>query len=202
MPVNSFSTTQPPVPSRHLRLVQVATACIVIFAFIATFYLLFDPTRRAQAEALLDSPSGLLVLFVLSLISNATLILPVPGLALTALAASFANPLLVGVVAGVGQALGEMTGYLAGYSGQELIDESPRYRRMAEWMRRYGGLTIFALAVIPNPFFDVAGIVAGVLRMPLWAYLAAAGAGKMLKNILIAYGAALGIEWLLQLYGG
>ncbi|HLF28893.1 MAG TPA: VTT domain-containing protein [Anaerolineae bacterium] len=175
---------------------------IIIGAFAGTLYVLGDPARRAQLEQLIQSPSGLLVLFVISAISNATLILPVPGLALTALAATVAPPLLVGIVAGSGQTLGEMTGYLAGYSGQTLIDERPRYARLVGWMRRFGPAAIFVLALIPNPVFDVAGIIAGALRMPVWLYLLAAGSGKVLKNIGVAYGAAFGIEWLKQIFGG
>jgi membrane protein YqaA with SNARE-associated domain len=192
----------PPAPSpQRLRLVQITTVVILIAAFAATVILLFDPERRAQVEALLESPIGLFVLFFLSALSNATLILPVPGLALTVLAATIANPLIVGIVAGAGQAVGEMTGYLAGYSGQELIDNSPRYERLAGWMRRYGALTIFVLALIPNPIFDLAGIIAGALRMPWWLYLISAGAGKIIKNILLAYSASFGIDWLLTIYG-
>ena len=193
--------TTPAAPPPRLRIIQIFTLVILIAAFAATFILLFDNERRAQVEALIASPIGLVVLFFLALLSNATLILPVPGLALTALAGTIANPLAVGIVAGAGQALGEMTGYLAGYSGQTLIDNVPRYARMVAWMRRYGALTIFVLALIPNPVFDVAGIVAGALRMPWWLYLISAGAGKILKNIALAYAAASGIDWLLQLYG-
>ncbi len=191
-------TTPPP---QRLRVIQIFTVIIILFSFAATILLLFDPVRRAQLEELISSPIGLVVLFFLALISNATLILPVPGIALTALAATAANPLVVGIVAGSGQALGEMTGYLAGYSGQELLDNAPRYERMVNWMRRYGALTIFVLAVIPNPLFDVAGIVAGALRMPWWLYLLSAGAGKIIKNVAIAYAAASGMDWLLRLYG-
>lgn len=197
-PVSNQSASAQP---RHLRLVQIATLVILVVAFGGTFFLLFDVQRRAQLESLIVSPAGLVVLFVLALISNATLILPVPGIALTALAASAGNPLLVGVVAGTGQALGELTGYLAGYSGQELIDNSPRYARMVDWMKRFGPWTIFVLALIPNPVFDLAGIVAGALRMPVWLYLLSAGAGKIIKNLLIAYGAALGLDWLLRAFG-
>jgi membrane protein DedA with SNARE-associated domain len=53
-------------------------------------------------------------------------------------------------------------------------------------MRRYGVPTIFVLAVIPNPVFDAAGILAGTLRMPIVHYLGAAGAGKILRSTLIA----------------
>jgi membrane protein YqaA with SNARE-associated domain len=51
-------------------------------------------------------------------------------------------------------------------------------------------LVIFVLAVIPNPVFDVAGIAAGALRMPVLRYLGAAAAGKVIKNILVAGGAS------------
>ncbi len=119
-----------------------------------------------------------------------------PGLAFTALAGAAGNPLVIGIVAGVGQALGETTGYLAGYSGQELIDNSPRYMRMASWMQRYGALTIFVLALIPNPLFDVAGIVAGALRMRFWIYISVTITGKVIKNVVLAYAAAAGVDFL------
>jgi hypothetical protein len=37
--------------------------------------------------------------------------------------------------------------------------------------------------VIPNPLFDVAGIIAGALRMPIGLYVVAGGAGKIVKNV-------------------
>lgn len=187
-------------PTARLRAIQILTLVILLVAFAATSLLLFDSERRAQLELLIESPYGLIALFFVAFLSNATLILPVPGLALTAVAATVANPLAVGIVAGSGQALGEMTGYLAGYSGQELLDNAPRYARMVAWMRRYGAGTIFVLAVIPNPLFDLAGIVAGALRMQWWVYLMSALAGKIIKNVALAYAAAAGIEWLLHLY--
>lgn len=193
-----MASVPPPPPPQRLRLIQILTVLILVVAFATTILLLFDPERRAQLEQWIDSPLGLLVIFFLSLVSNATLILPVPGLALTALAATAGNPLLIGIVAGVGQALGETTGYLAGYSGQELIDNSPRYARMASWMQRYGALTIFVLAIIPNPFFDVAGIVAGALRMRFLVYLSVTIAGKVIKNVALAYAAAMGMDFLLR----
>jgi membrane protein YqaA with SNARE-associated domain len=203
-PINIAPTESvpPAPPKRQLRLIQILTITILIGAFAGTIYLLGDPARRRQLEELIQAPSGLLVLFAISAISNATLILPVPGLALTALAATVADPLVVGFVAGAGQTVGELTGYLAGYSGQTLVDDSPRYTRLVGWMRRFGVATIFVLGLIPNPLFDIAGIIAGALRMPIGKYLVAAGAGKIIKNIAVAYGAALGIEWLMRIFGG
>jgi len=189
-------------PRRRLRLVQIATLLIVAAAFAGTLYLVGDEARRAQVADLIRSPGGLLVLFAVAAISNATLILPVPGLLLTSVAGSMADPLVVGVVAGAGQTLGELTGYMAGYSGQTLVDNLPQHARLVGWMRRFGAITLFLLALIPNPLFDVAGIIAGALRMPMWLYIISAGAGKILKNVAVAYGAATGIEWLTRIFGG
>lgn len=196
------SESERPASRTRLRLIQIGTVVIVIGAFVGTIYFLGDEARRAQIEVLIQSPGGLLLLFVISAISNATLILPVPGLAITALAATLASPLVIGLVVGSGQTLGEMTGYLAGYSGKDLIDESPRYAQLVKWMDRYGTATIFVLAVTPNPLFDVAGIIAGASHMPLWRFLLPAGAGKIIKNLVIAFAAALGVDWILTLFGG
>ncbi len=135
---------------------------------------------------------------MVGLISNATLIFPEPGLAISSLMGGVFNPWVVGVVGGAGQALGELTGYMAGYSGQPLVNENPTYRRLAEWMQRYGVLTIFVLALVPNPIFDVGGMIAGALRLPLWKFLVSCTAGKIFKNVLFALAGYYGIEVLLK----
>jgi membrane protein YqaA with SNARE-associated domain len=163
---------------------------------IAAITVLSDPERVDQAMTFIESPFGLVGLFVLSALSSATLILPVPGLLLTAGAAMVANPLLVGVLAGAGQTVGELTGYLAGASGNRLAGDRLSASRMAGWMRRFGPATLFVLALVPNPVFDVAGVVAGALRMPVWQYLLATGAGKVIRNIGVALAAAHGVQLL------
>ena len=87
---------------------------------------------------------------------------------------------------GSGSALGELTGYIAGASGRGIVENDPRYPRMQGWMAKYGLWVIFLLSLVPNPVFDVAGIVAGAMRIPVWQFLAAALAGKVIKATLIA----------------
>jgi len=179
-------------PTRRGRqaIVVAGTLLLVAAAFAVMVWLTSDPERRAVVESLVRSPIGLLVLFGLAALSTATLILPAPGLALTALAGSAGDPLVVGVVAGLGQAVGELTGYAAGWSGQSLLPDSAAVRRLTAWLNRRGMLVIFVLAIVPNPIFDVAGIAAGALRMPLIRYLTAAASGKVIKNTIVALGAA------------
>jgi uncharacterized membrane protein YdjX (TVP38/TMEM64 family) len=194
--------TKPASPStRNLRLVQVMTVVILVAAVAGTVWL---RENEELVRRIAQSPFALPALFVVSVISSATLFLPVPGLAITTLVGSLLNPLAVGIVAGIGQTLGEMTGYMAGYSGQGLVNRTRVYERIEGWMRRkqfMSELVIFVLALIPNPFFDAAGMAAGALRFPVWKYLVAAGLGKVIKNILFAYGGALGLDWLSRLFG-
>jgi membrane protein YqaA with SNARE-associated domain len=124
--------------------------------------------------------------FLISLLGNATIILPAPVDGIVFAVGGALNPLAVGIVAGLGAALGEMTGYLAGIGGRAVIEDRAIYRRFESWIRKGGILVIFLLAVIPNPVFDVAGMVAGALKMRVWHFLVAAWAGKSVRFALLA----------------
>jgi len=177
-----------------LRIVQILTVIAVLAALGAAVYF------RDRLEEL--EQYGYAAVFLVGLVSNATLILPVPGLAVSSVMGGVFNPWIVGLVGGVGQALGELTGYMAGYSGQTLVDGNPIYDRLTRWMQRYGALTIFVLAIIPNPIFDLGGMVAGTLRFPLCKFLVSCTAGKVIKNIIFALAGYYGIEVLFKLFGG
>jgi membrane protein YqaA with SNARE-associated domain len=173
-----------------LTAVRVLTAVAVVAALAAA--LLFRD-RLQELERY-----GYAAVFLVGLVSNATLIFPVPGLAVSSVLGSVFNPWIVGLVAGLGQALGELTGYMAGYSGQTWVEDHPRYERLVRWMRDYGILTVFVLAALPNPLFDVAGMVAGVLRLGVWRFLLSCAAGKMVKNIAFAAAGYYGFGALFQ----
>ena len=140
-----------------------------------------------------------LIVFVTSLISNATIILPAPGLAIALAAAATWNPLWVVIAASIGGVLGETTGYLAGYFGRMVIskDLMGRYRQAEDWMRRYGPWAVFLFAIQPIFPFDLAGMAAGVLRMPLWKFWLACLAGKLPKYFLIIY---LGSDFIQHIF--
>jgi membrane protein YqaA with SNARE-associated domain len=129
-------------------------------------------------------------IFLVSLLGNATIVLPAPSLALVFAMGSALSWPLVGLFAGVGESLGELTGYLAGVGGRAVIEDEKAYRRLVSWMERRGGITIFVLSAIPNPFFDLAGIAAGTLRYPVWRFLLFCWMGKTLKTTLVAWAGA------------
>lgn len=125
-------------------------------------------------------------IFSVSLLSNATLIFPIPGVIFTSAMGAVFNPYWVALAAGSGAALGELTGYLAGYSGQVVIERTDWYQKMTLWMKKYGNLTVVVMAFIPNPLFDLTGIAAGALRMPVARFLFWCVLGKILKMLVFA----------------
>lgn len=129
--------------------------------------------------------------FVVSLIANAAFLLPAPGIAVVFAAGGVLDPVAVGVVAGLGAALGELTGYIVGMSGQTVFEDRPLYWRIEGWMRKSGTLAIFLLAAVPNPIFDIGGLIAGGLRMPAWRFVLGAWLGKSLRFVMLAYAGAL-----------
>jgi uncharacterized membrane protein YdjX (TVP38/TMEM64 family) len=138
---------------------------------------------------------GYLGAFLISMIGNATIVLPVPTFMLVvAFGASF-NPFLVGVVSGLGGAIGEMTCYLLGFSGRGVVENRKLYDRAVRWLEKWGALTVFVFAVTPSPF-DVIGIVAGLLRYPFWKFFLASLVGKMIKYIVLALAGAWGWDFI------
>jgi membrane protein YqaA with SNARE-associated domain len=169
----------------------------VALSFAVAITVLIFVYRDRLAEF---SSYGYLGLFVVSVVGNATILLPAPSLAATFLAGGIFNPLLAGVVSGAGMAIGELSGYMAGYGGTVILDptERARFERLQDWMRRHGFLTIFVLAVIPNPIFDLAGVAAGVLHFPLPHFLLACFLGKTVKGLAFALAGAQSLPWIEQ----
>ena len=198
----TLAVTQRPEGGRGRVLMLAGTLALVVAAFGILVWLTSDPVRREAVEGLIKSPIGLLVLFGLAALSSATLVLPAPGLALTAIAGAAGDPLVVGIVAGLGQAVGELTGYAAGWSGRSLLRDNATTNRLSSMLQRRGLIVIFVLALVPNPLFDLAGIAAGALRMPVFGYLAAAAGGKIIKNIVVAGGASTIGDFLAGIPGG
>ena len=143
---------------------------------------------------------GYLGAFLISLLFNATIILPVGNVfILAALGAALPIPALVGVAAGLGAAIGECTGYMAGYSESKTAERSKIYGWVEVWMKRWGSLTIFVMSLAPL-FFDVAGLAAGVLRFPFKKFFFWCWLGRTIFYIGIAYTGYYGWEAMLRLF--
>ena len=135
---------------------------------------------------------GYLGVFVISLILNATVIIPVSAMAIiSSLGGALPSPFLVGVVGGIGAAIGEMTGYIAGRAGRDLLAKNKIYIRVEGWVQRWGMFAVFVLSIFPF-LFDIVGIIAGATRMPVWKFFIACLLGRMILYVAVAYiGSAL-----------
>jgi membrane protein YqaA with SNARE-associated domain len=188
-PVGESPTVKVPFWKKALPWISRILVIAAIIGITYGIYLFRDEARRLASF-------GYFGIFLLSILANATIILPAPGVAFVFGMGAVFNPYVVALAAGAGAALGELSGYLAGYSGHAVLPHFDFIQRLQEWMRKYGGWTILVLAFIPNPMFDIAGIIAGILKMPLWKFLLFCLIGKILKMLLFAYAGSLSIPWL------
>jgi membrane protein YqaA with SNARE-associated domain len=170
-----------------LALLLVVAITVGIFYFYKNY-----PDRVDQLKSY-----GYLGAFIISLTFNASLILPTGNiLILSVLGAVLPSAIVVGLVGGAGAAIGEITGYMAGYSGRGIAQRSKMYERVEGWMRRWGALTILIMSVVPF-IFDLAGIAAGVLRFSFWKFLLLCWLGRTILYIGVALAGAWGWEAVL-----
>jgi len=164
---------------------------IVVIALSAFIF-----SVRDQAEQL--SAYGYPGIFLIALLSNATVLLPAPGLAVVFTMGSIFHPFGVALAAGTGGAIGELSGYMAGFSGQAVVERMDIYERITPWIEKYGTFAILIFAAVPNPFFDLAGIAAGATKIPLKNFLIACWIGQIIKALLFAYAGATSLGWILS----
>ena len=187
--------------AEHER-IRLATAILLLLgALLPGIVLLFLPDLTDGLEGF-----GYFGVFLTNLASTATLFIPVPGLTAAGQlliineAKDARFPFLIGVAGGLGMAIGEITAYYAGFLGAELARgrELPgpdwlrafidRVVRGVRWLvDRWGVPTLFVLSAVPNPLFEIAGITAGSIRMPMRQFLPAVTAGKIVRGVLLAY---------------
>ncbi|MDA1330337.1 MAG: DedA family protein [Chloroflexi bacterium] len=179
---------------RRLRIIRWTALFAVVAISIAIVLL---PEEQATQLERFGYPG----IFLLSILSNATVLLPAPGLLVVfSMGARFA-PLGIALAAGSGAAIGELSGYLAGFSGQAVIENVGMYKKMVTWMGRNGPLTVLLLAFLPNPFFDLTGIAAGALKMPIRQFLLWCWLGKIGKMLLVSLAGAgiIALPWITNL---
>lgn len=186
---------------RKRRLLPLLGLLIAVGIMVGVFLLYRAYPDFFRDPNLFPGVEGLryLSVFIISIIFNATIILPVSNIAvIISMGATLPSPALVGIAGGAGAAIGEMTGYLAGRSGRNLLRRSKVYTRVEGWVKKWGWIAVFVMSVFPF-VFDIVGIIAGALRMPVWRFVLAAGAGRAISYIAVAYLADLGFQvfpWL------
>ena len=166
------------------NMLRIGVLAIVLLVVIFVFIL-----RDILAPAVIGYPAILL----LSFLGSATVLLPLPGIASVCTGSFFLEPLFVALLAGTAESAGELVGYAAGVAGRDYVKRSRFYDRIYRWIQGRYVVPLFLFAVIPNPFFDLAGMAAGALKVSIWKFLVIIWPGKFLKSLGIAYACYAGI---------
>jgi len=114
------------------------------------------------------------------------------------------NPLIVGVVAGLGAGVGQFLHYYIG-SGARTIFNRKKKRVCVDlskdstsiWtnrIKKYGIVLIFIFAATPLTPDDLLWIPLGIMKYPKIPALAAAIAGKVVLNLFYAYAGSMGFS--------
>ena len=125
---------------------------------------------------------------IISIFGNFTIFFPVPFVLTIYAFGATLNPLILGVVCGLGSTLGEFSAYLIGRGGRRVIDEryGDRLETAKLLVQRYGMSIIFLFAVLPLPD-DLILIPLGMLRYDLKKAMIAMLLGKTIMCTAVAY---------------
>jgi len=146
---------------------------------------------------------GYFGIFLISIIESSTIIFPL-GFAVVIFTSPTLlglNPLLVGLSAGAGAAIGEFTGYAIGFGGRKVIEKKWKkdIKKAEKLFQKYGGfwvILLFAATPLPD---DIVGILGGSLKYPLKKFFLASLIGKIILNLALAYAGFYSISWILNM---
>jgi len=151
---------------------------------------------------------GYLGAFFISILGGATILIPVPMLAVVlALGGVMKYTWLVGLAAGLGESLGALTIYMTGHGGGTALMNSKHgriqaaYERLMSLMERRGSWTLFLLSSVINPFFYPAALAAGATRFGVRKYFIICFIGKTIKGMTVVYVGFWGLGSLLRWLG-
>lgn len=139
--------------------------------------------------------------FLISIFGNFTIFFPVPFTITIYVFGATLDPLILGLVCGLGSALGEFSAYLVGMGGRRVINE--RYGNRLEsaklLVQRYGMLVIFLFALLPLPD-DLILVPMGMLRYDIRKALLAAFFGKVAMCLIVAYAGRFSFVFVRELF--
>ena len=190
-----------------IDILMILTTLGLVGYLILTFFIqdIISPLATAYEWLLnISLNMGYVGAFVVSLLGNATVLVPFPyvgvpyilgGLRDPNTSQYIFDPTVIGLVAGAGALIGEMTGYLAGYIGGTLIEEDHRtaFAKMAEEHPRLTPLLLWFLAVTPLPD-DVLIIPLGLSKYSWWKVVIPQFIGKMMFLTAIAWAGRLSLD--------
>ena len=182
----------PKTTESRIQLLALCAGLVVVGIVFGVWMLMGGVANVSWWKAL-----GYPGVFLLSLLASGGMVFPIPSLAATCGAAGLGlNLFVVGILAGLGETIGELSGYAIGYGGQSVLQRRRMYARVRSWMDRWGTYVVLTLSIIPNPIFDFMGMAAGALRYPIKRFLIVVWVGKTAKGIIVAHACYWIVQWV------
>ena len=163
-----------------LIVIDLVSPSILVYNWILNFGLVF----------------GYFGAFLVALLGNATFLVPIPYMVITFILGGLTNttgqflfdPILVGLISGLGATIGEMTGYLLGYGGSRFIKEDQRdaFSKYINEHPRATPLLVWFLAISPLPD-DFVILPLGAAKYPWWKVVIPQYIGKSMFMIFAAW---------------
>jgi len=132
-----------------------------------------------------------LIIFGVTLVINLSVV-PLPfAVSLMIVAAQTWNPVMVALFGSLGACLGEFSSYLVGYLGNKVAvkKEFAGYQAVQGWIKRFGFWAIAFLSFQPIIPFEIGGLAAGLVKMPVQLFLPALWVGKFPKYLILIFAA-------------
>ncbi|MEM5797719.1 MAG: VTT domain-containing protein [Candidatus Aenigmatarchaeota archaeon] len=129
-------------------------------------------------------------MFILSMMTSASILIPLPGQLVIVLAVVLKlNPFLTALFVAGGSMTGEMLSYFLGLISAKIVkDEFEKQNklltRIKKYYHKYAFWIIFVTALLFFPF-DLVGMLSGVSRYDVRKFLIAGFLGKFLKSLIL-----------------
>lgn len=140
--------------------------------------------------------------FLAGLLGSSSLFFAVfPSFIVIPLLATTLDPMIVGILGGIGAGVGQFLHYFVGAGGRYLIPKK-HLKKLDKWrlrLDRYGVVIIFIFAITPFTPDDLIWLPMGAMRYPKFKALAAAILGKIGLNLMYAYTGYFGWSFIQDL---
>jgi membrane protein YqaA with SNARE-associated domain len=184
----------------------VVVTCLTIGLSV---FLIYNHEYVAKLEK-----HGYLGLFLISLVAGSPLPVPTPSMILTFTLGSILNPVFIGLVAGLGNTIGNGLIYYAGRSGRNVFSDSGSTGTKLDRFLNNKRITkvvnskswkemamVFLLFVYPNPLGTPLLLAMGAAHFSIPRFVITCWAGKTAQGLIFAYLGHFGLRSLLHLFG-
>jgi membrane protein YqaA with SNARE-associated domain len=189
-------------------------AAMIVVSIVGSVFLIWNWEYISQLER-----QGYLGLFIISIFAGSPIPVPTPSMILTFTLGSILNPVLVGVVSGFGNGVGNALIFWTGRGGhavfKNIINSSSsnqpprsrlgrffqRFSRIPDFARRRVLIAVFVLSIYPNPVLTPLILGMGAMRSNFWKFFLTIWAGKTVQGLALSYLGYYGLRSLLHYFG-